>query len=107
MKGCQIDYLIQNRFNNLFIYEIKFSKNPIGLQVANEVKEKIKRLSLPRGFSCYPILIHINGITKDLFESNYFCQIIDFSVFLNEKKNILDTFQHNCHIYQKIEPSFV
>lgn len=93
IKGCQIDYLIQNRFNNLFVCEIKFSKNLIGLQVVNEVKEKIKRLSLPRGFSCYPILIHINGITNDLQESDYFCKIIDFRDFLDERKNIADTLQ--------------
>ena len=29
IKGCQIDYLIQNR-NNLFVCEIKFSRNVIG-----------------------------------------------------------------------------
>ena len=30
--GCQIDYMIQTRFNNLYICEVKFSKNPIGPQ---------------------------------------------------------------------------
>ncbi len=81
IKGCQIDYLIQNR-NNLFICEIKFSKNPIGMHVIEEVKEKTKRLSLPRGYSFWPVLIHVNGVTNAVIENDYFCQIIDFSSLL-------------------------
>lgn len=82
LLGCQIDYLIHTRFNTLFICEIKFSKNPIGCSVITQVKEKIKRLKVPKGFSCVPILIHINGVTDELLDENYFIEIIDFSEFL-------------------------
>lgn len=82
-KGCQIDYMIQTRFKNLFICEIKFSRNKIGAEVIEEVKEKIERISLPRGFSCWPVLIHVNGVTDAVIESRYFTQIIDFSSLLH------------------------
>ena len=37
--GCQIDYLIQTRFNTLYLCEIKFSKGLVGTNVIEEVKE--------------------------------------------------------------------
>lgn len=84
-KGCQIDYLVQTRHNNIYIFEIKFSKNKIGLEVSNEMKEKIARLKIPKNFSYRPILIHINGVTSDLEDSHFFSELIDFSEFLEEK----------------------
>jgi len=81
-KGCQIDYLIQTKFNTLFVCEIKFSKKEIKPIVTSEVQEKIKRFSVPRGFSCVPVLIHVNGITEKLEEADYFIECIDFSEFI-------------------------
>lgn len=81
-KGCQIDYLIQTRFSNLYACEVKFRQTPIGKEVIQEVKEKLERLQLPKGFSCRPILIHVNGVSEDLIDSNYFASIIDFSDLL-------------------------
>ncbi len=78
-KGCQIDYLVQTRYNALFACEIKFSKRAIQSEVIEQVKEKIARLSLPRGFSCCPVLIHVNGVSDAVADSGYFSQIIDFS----------------------------
>lgn len=77
--GCQIDYLIQTRFNTLYVCEIKFSKNPVGTPIISEVQQKIDRLKRPKGFSCRPVLIHVNGITEDLCDANYFAATIDFS----------------------------
>jgi len=81
-KGCQIDYLIQTRYNTLFACEVKFSADPIGTSVIQEVKGKLSRLSLPKRFSCWPILIHVNGVDPKVEESGYFSEIIDFSQFL-------------------------
>jgi len=50
-QGCQIDFLIQTRFNTLFVCEIKFSVHELDMRVIKEVEEKIKRISKPRGFS--------------------------------------------------------
>lgn len=83
--GCQIDYMIQTRFNCLYICEIKFSKNPIKDTVISEMKDKISRLILPKNFSYRPVLIHVNGIESDVEESDFFAKIIDFSDMLNGK----------------------
>lgn len=83
--GCQIDYMMQTKFNTLYICEIKFSKNPIGVDVIKEVQQKIDRLKRPKGFSCRPILIHVNGVTDDLIDEGYFAGVIDFSKLLSKE----------------------
>jgi len=80
--GCQIDYLIQTRFNTLYLCEIKFSKNLIGSSVIQEIEKKIKALAIPKNFSIRPILIHVNGVTEDLIDQRYFDRVINFSDFL-------------------------
>lgn len=82
-KGCQVDYLIQTKFNTLYVCEIKFSKNPISSSVILEISEKISRLKLPKHFTCRPILIHANGVTANCETSEFFAKIIDFSQFLS------------------------
>ncbi len=77
--GCQIDYLIQTRFGSLYACEIKFSKNAITTKVIEEMIRKIAKLKYPKGISCRAVLIHVNGVQKDVIESNYFAEIIDFS----------------------------
>ena len=84
--GCQIDYLIQTKLNSLFACEIKFSSHEIGPGIIQEMKEKIMRLSLPRGFSCWPVLIHVNGVHDRVADSDFFADIIDFSEFLKTSK---------------------
>lgn len=81
-RGCQIDYLIQTRFRYLYACEVKFRQGTIGMEVIEEVEEKLLRLKLPRGFSCRPVLIHVNGVTEDLIDSGYFARIIDLSELL-------------------------
>jgi hypothetical protein len=68
--------MIQTKYNTLYVCEIKFSRNPVGTKVIQEVKEKILRLSFPRGVSCRSVLIHVNGITEDLQDKDYFSDII-------------------------------
>ena len=81
--GCQIDYLIQTRFGTVYVCEIKFSKNKITERVIGEMREKISRLKRPKGISCRPVLIHVNGIENAVIEQGYFADIIDFSEILN------------------------
>lgn len=80
--GCQIDYLIQTRFNTLYLCEIKFSKNPLQKEVIEEVQQKIKRLAVPKHFSIRPVLIHCNSVVESIEESGYFAKIINFTDFL-------------------------
>ncbi len=81
--GCQIDLLIETKFNTLYLGEIKFHKEPIGLSVVEEVKEKIRRMKVPKGFSIRPFLVHVNGVHDSVIETEFFSNIIDFSQFLS------------------------
>lgn len=83
-RGCQIDYLIQTRFNNLFVCEIKYSKQPLSKQVIDEVKDKIDRLVIPKGFSCFPVLIHVNGVNDNVLDSGFFSKVINVNVLMEE-----------------------
>ncbi len=80
-KGCQIDLMIQTRHNTLYICEIKFSISEIKSSVIEETEKKIESISLPRGFSIRPILVHVNGVSQSVKESEIFNDIIDFSQF--------------------------
>ncbi len=77
-RGCQIDLLIQTKYNNLYICEIKFSLSSIGPQIINSMKNKIANLSIPRSFSYRPVLIHVNGVSEEISKSDYFSKIINF-----------------------------
>jgi len=81
--GCQIDYMIQTKYNSLYICEVKFSKEKIGVDVISEMQEKIARLDLPKGFSVWPVLIHVNGVTEAVVQSGFFAKVIDFGDFLH------------------------
>ncbi|MDD9331903.1 MAG: hypothetical protein PV340_04775 [Wolbachia sp.] len=50
-----------------------------------EVQTKIDILNRPKGFSCRPILIHVDGVSDDVIDSDYFSNIIDFGELLNQK----------------------
>jgi hypothetical protein len=80
--GCQIDYMIQTRFNNLYVCEVKFSKNPIGPKIIKEMEEKTKRLKVPKHFSIRPVLIHVNGVEDSVLDEGYFDKVIDFGQLL-------------------------
>lgn len=80
--GCQIDYLIQTKFGTLYVCEIKFSKSPIGSGILQEMEAKLKALKLPRGFSIRPVLIHVNGVTEEVLDTDYFAAIVDLGQLL-------------------------
>ena len=81
--GCQIDYMIQTRFQNLYLCEVKFSKNRIDKKVIEEMEEKRKRLKMPRCFSVRPTLIHVNGVEESVLDEKYFDKVIDFGQLLD------------------------
>ncbi len=84
-KGCQIDLLIQTRHHTLYLCEIKFNISEIKKQVIEDVEQKIKRFSFPRGYSIRPVLIHVNGVSQNVIDNDLFSQIVDFSEFLAEE----------------------
>ncbi len=85
--GCQIDYLIQSKYKTLYVCEIKFSKKEIGASVIHDIKQKIKRLPKANKYSIRPVLIHVNGVTDELREADFFAHIIDFGQMLNARRN--------------------
>lgn len=86
--GCQIDYMIQTKFNCLYICEIKFSTHPIGNSIIPEIQKKIKALQYPKGFSIRPVLIHVNGVTQNVVEQDYFSNILNVSDFLKSPNSM-------------------
>ena len=84
--GCQIDYMIQTRFGSLYVCEIRFSKDPIGTSVISDLKAKIAALGHLKGISYRPALIHVNGVTADVADSEYFAAIIDARALLQPSK---------------------
>ena len=63
----------------LYVCEIKFSRNTIGTEVIDEMKRKIKALKTPKQYFCRPVLIHVNGVSDELVDSQYFSDIIEMA----------------------------
>lgn len=82
-KGCQIDLMIQTKYNTLYLCEIKFSISEVRSSCLEQMEKKIASLSAPKGFSIRPVLIHVNGVSQSVRESEMFTDIIDFSQFFN------------------------
>lgn len=69
--------MIQTRFHNLYICEVKFSKDPMGMKIIEEMKKKIKNLKVPKLFSIRPVLIHVNEVEERVLDERYFDKGID------------------------------
>ncbi|MES2204554.1 MAG: ATP-binding protein [Pseudomonadota bacterium] len=80
-KGCQIDYLIQTKTKTLYVCEIKFTKNLDASKIIAEMKAKMAALSLPRGFSAVPVLIHFSDDEVTEAMRLYFYKTIYFGDF--------------------------
>lgn len=76
-KGVQVDYLVRDKFNTVYLCEIKISKSVIGTSVINEVADKLERLNAPRNFSIRPVLIYSGLLSKDLENSDFFDKFLD------------------------------
>jgi hypothetical protein len=80
-SGVQVDYLIQCKRGLLHLVEIK-SGNRISTEVISEVKEKVKRLTLPKGFSVRCYLIHLGEVADAVHDEDYFDKILSFEKFV-------------------------
>lgn len=81
-EGCQIDYLVQTTTRNLFVCEFKFNRREIGLDIIQNMEQKIKSLKIPRGYAPVPVLFHIGGVSESVETKGYFYRIIDITDFL-------------------------
>lgn len=84
-KGCQIDYLIQTNQRNLFVCEFKFNRREIGKEIITTMTDKLRALSVPRGFAKIPVLFHLGDISESVYSSNYFYRIINISDFFHKQ----------------------
>ena len=83
-KGCQIDYLVQTKTNNLFICEFKFKKREINSDIITDMQEKISRLKTPKGYAKVAVLFHLSGVTSTVATNPYFYRINDIADFLED-----------------------
>jgi hypothetical protein len=81
-RGVHIDLLIQDRYNTLYVCEVKFSKSEIDGRAIDSVKAKMERLKIARAMSIRPVLIHACGVSQAVVESRFFAKIIPFEKFL-------------------------
>ncbi len=80
--ACQIDYLIETKYKTLYVCEVKFSRDPVGVGVIAEVEEKIRRLAKTKNTVCIPVLIYVNGVSESLIEKDYFRYLINMQEVL-------------------------
>lgn len=81
--GCQVDYMIKTRYNALTACEIKFSRNEVKPEIIEAMQNKLNAIRLPIGYSFWPILIHVNGVSESVENSGYFTHIINFNELLD------------------------
>ena len=80
-KGCQIDYLIQLRQNELYLVEVKFSLHPIGNEVIKQIETKLANFDYPKHMIVKPVLIHVSGVEKAVAQSDVLYRVLDFGEF--------------------------
>ena len=80
--GCRIDYMVQTRDRILYICEIKFTQDKVGMQIIDEIESKIAAIDIPKNYTYRSVLIHVNGVTEELLAADYFSCIISFAEFL-------------------------
>lgn len=81
-QGCQIDYLVQTTTKNLFVCEFKFKRRELGMDIIEQMQDRVHALKVPRGFASIPVLFHIGGVTSSVATDEYFYRIIDVSEML-------------------------
>ena len=80
--AVQIDYLLQAD-GTIYVCETKFRKT-IEASVVDEVKEKIKRLGVPKGVTVRKVLIYSGKLDQALQDSIYFDREVNVDEFLDK-----------------------
>ncbi|MGE3954429.1 MAG: hypothetical protein AB7F31_04430 [Parachlamydiales bacterium] len=50
--GCQVDLMIQSRYRILYLCEVKFSTDKIGVRAGHEMEAKLAKIAFPKGWLC-------------------------------------------------------
>ncbi|PPE03150.1 hypothetical protein HCUR_01426 [Holospora curviuscula] len=75
---------MQTKAKSLFICEFKFKRSEISAEIISEIRDKISRLKVPRGFSSIPVLFYLSGVADAVSISPYFYRIVDIVDFLDD-----------------------
>lgn len=82
-EGCQIDLLLRTR-RSLYVFEIKFRKR-IGGGIVDEVREKVRRLKLPKGQSVRTGLIYCGELDPEIEGRDDFDFLVSAEKLLSRK----------------------
>ena len=82
-QGCQIDLLLRTR-RSLYVFEIKFRKR-IAACVVDEVREKVRRLKLPKGQSVRTGLIYCGELDPEIDGRDDFDFLVPAETLLKRK----------------------
>ncbi len=75
-KGYQYDLVFIRKDNVVTFCEMKYRQEPVGAEVIREVEEKLRRTTLPKGWSHEKILIVNQAPSLELEKSGYFNRIL-------------------------------
>lgn len=76
-NGCQVDLLIQTKFGNLYMCEIKCKKN-IDASILDEINVKKKNLNYKKGFTVRPVLILCGDVAESVENSENIFKVLHF-----------------------------
>ena len=82
-QGCQVDLMIRTK-RTLYLFEIKF-RNRIGIEVVEEMEEKIRRLKLPPTQSLRTGLIYQGELAPELLKQEAFDYLVPAESLLKAK----------------------
>lgn len=74
--GVQIDMLVVRRDGVITVIENKFTRQPVGSSIMDEVQSKIDKLDIPKGRTIEKVLVSASGATKTVVDSGYFNKIV-------------------------------
>lgn len=66
----------------LSVGEFKFKRREVGIEIIQEMQQKISAIKIPRNYAAVPVLFHIGGIASSVETGGYFYRIIDIADFL-------------------------
>lgn len=73
----------------MYVCEFKFNRTRVGSEIIDEMKEKIRRLIVPKGMAIIPVLFHLGEVSEKVFEDHYFYRIIDINGFFESNNNLI------------------
>jgi len=75
--GLQIDLLIVRKRKVITLIECKYTNQPIGVSIIDEIENKVKFLKAPKNYTIERVLITNSSLTSELDEKDYFNQVLN------------------------------